>query len=205
MTDEIDLPKLRGKEQEALLRKVLDVCRKSAGGLSYISPASLYLPTENGVTEVDSIFIHESGVYVFECKHMTGAVSGKLRDRMWTKTGDGRVLSFQNPVLQNRRHTEAAAGFFDIRRENCISCIVFNDGCDLSRVETGTELIVKTAAVEKTLQPCLQRTVFSQEELSRIIKKAEKAAASADKYAKEHAAGIRDAKQRKKNEKKRGR
>ena len=50
MTDDIELPKLRGREQEALLRKVLSAYDKSAGSLSYVSPVALYLPTDNGVT-----------------------------------------------------------------------------------------------------------------------------------------------------------
>ena len=49
------------------------------------------------------------------------------------------------------------------------------------------------------------KKVFAEADLARIIQKAEKAAGSADKYAEVHAAGIRDAKQRKKTEKKRGR
>ena len=205
MTDDIELPKLRGREQEALLRKVLSACDKSAGSLSYVSPVALYLPTDNGVTEADAVFIHESGVYVFECKHMTGAVSGKLRDRMWTKTGDGRVLSFTNPVIQNRKHAEAAAVFFGVKREDCFSCVVFNDACDISRIEKGGERIWKTSEVKAELAPYLSKKRFSKDETERLIKKAEKAASSADKYAEAHAAVIRDAKQRKKAEKKRGR
>ena len=202
MTEETDLPKLRGREEEMRLRNILAAL---AGGTAYAAPTALYLPTQNGVTEADAVFIHPSGIYIFECKHMTGAVSGKLRDRMWTKTGDGRVLSFPNPVLQNRRHADAAAAFFETGRENCFSCIVFNDACDISRVETGAERIWKTEMVREGLAPLMQKTVFSAAELERIIRKAQKAAASADKYAETHAAGIREAKQRKKNEKKKGR
>ncbi len=203
--DDVDLPKLRGIEAEVLLRTTLAKIGKSAGGLWYVSPTSFYLPTENGVTEIDAVFIHESGVYVFECKHMTGAVSGKLRDRMWTKTGDGRVLSFQNPVLQNRRHADSAAAYFSVNRTQCVSCIVFNDACDISRVETGNELIVKTEQVGDALLPRMQRRVFAEDELRAIIQRAEKITAAASKYTKAHAAGIREAKQRKKAEKKRGR
>ena len=205
MTGDSDLPKIRGREEEVLLRRILSVCDESAGSLSYVSPAALYIPTENGVTEADAVFIHESGVYVFECKHMTGAVSGKLRDRMWTKTGDGRVLSFTNPIIQNRKHAEAAAVFFGVKREDCFSCVVFNDACDISRVETGDERIWKTGDVKSELLPYLLKKRFSREETEHLIRKAERAASSAEKYARVHAAGIRDAKQRKRAEKKRGR
>lgn len=202
MTEEADLPRLRGREEEAKLRRIL---AGLAGSASYAAPTALYLPTPNGVTEADAVFVHESGIYIFECKHMTGAVSGKLRDRMWTKTGDGRVLSFPNPVLQNRRHAEAAAAFFGTGRENCFSCVVFNDACDISRVETGAERIWKTGEVKAGLSPLLLRTVFSADELQQAVRKAKKAAESADKYQEAHAAGIREAKQRKKAEKKKGR
>lgn len=202
MTEDANLTKLRGREEEERLRNILSALSDRA---SYVPLNAVYLPTAGGLTEADAIFIHASGIYIFECKHMTGEVSGKLRDRMWTKTGDGRVLSFPNPVLQNRRHTDAAAAFFDVRQENCFSCIVFNDACDISRVETGTERIWKTGTVREGLKPLLQKTVFSTSELERIIPKAQKAAAAADKYAERHAAGIREAKQRRKNEKKKGR
>ena len=67
------------------------------------------------------------------------------------------------------------------------------------------ERIWKTGMVREGIAPLMQKTVFSAAELERIIRKAQKAAASADKYAETHAAGIREAKQRKKNEKKKGR
>ena len=82
---------------------------------------------------------------------------------------------------------------------------MFNDACDISRIEKGRERIWKTGEVKAELAPYLLKKRFSKEETERLIKKTEKAASSADKYAEAHAAGIRDAKQRKKAEKKRGR
>lgn len=202
---EVDLPTLRGLEEETLLRKKLFSVGKLTGGLFYVSPSSFYLQTSSGIAEIDALLLHESGMYVFECKHMTGSITGKARDRLWTKTGDGHVISFTNPILQNKRHVEIAASFFGLKGDNCISCVVFNDSCDVSRVDAGNAFITKTGEILNSIKPYLKRRVFSEDELRLLIKKAEKAVMSREKLALAHAANIREAKQRKKGEKKRNR
>ncbi|HJJ54837.1 MAG TPA: nuclease-related domain-containing protein, partial [Methanocorpusculum sp.] len=122
-----ELTRRRGAEEETAVREILL-------GLShtlepaYAAPNAVFIPTTTGHTEIDALFICPVGIFVFECKHMTGTVLGKPADRMWTKTGE-TILSFPNPLLQNKRHADAAAVWFGIPRQYCFSYTVFNDGC----------------------------------------------------------------------------
>ena len=58
-------------------------------------------------TEIDLLLIHQTGLYVFEAKHYTSTIYGKMDELQWTqffKTVDN--VTFPNPVLQNRWHVE---------------------------------------------------------------------------------------------------
>lgn len=69
---------------------------------------NLQIPSENGrTTEIDLLLIHQTGLYVFEAKHYTSTIYGKMDELQWTqffKTVDN--VTFPNPVLQNRWHVE---------------------------------------------------------------------------------------------------
>ncbi|MDO5845487.1 MAG: nuclease-related domain-containing protein [Methanocorpusculum sp.] len=198
------LPHMRGKEGEEMLRRVLaDRC-----GWVYASAAPLYLPTaDKNWAEIDALCIHPTGLYVFENKYMAGSVSGRMRDRLWMRTGD-TVLSFPNPVLQNRKHLLTAAEFFGVAPKYAVSIVVFNDGCDISRVEQDTRecILVKLSDVSAALRPMFARpSVFSASEMAEFCQKARRAESSGAKAAEEHRASIREGKQRRRSEKKRGR
>lgn len=198
------LPQIRGREGEENLRRVLKTTVGSAG---YTTTSPLYLPTaEKGWAEIDALCIHPSGLYVFENKYMAGAVSGRLRDRMWTRTGE-TVLSFPNPVLQNRKHLLTAAEFFGITPKNAVSVIVFNDGCDISRIETDSrDLITGLSDLAAVLRPLFSHSpVFSADRLTSLSQKAAKAEAANAKAASEHLTAIREGKQRRRSDKKHGR
>ncbi len=203
-----DLPKLRGRQGEERLRRELVRCAEKAGGIFAVPDSSVILPTKTGgLTEIDAVLVHATGVYVFENKCMQGAVSGRADDRLWTQTGE-RVLSFPNPVLQNRRHAMAAAAFLGVAGGCVTSFVVFNDGCDISRVETGRGgcIVTALADLDTELNPLLAgREVFSAKEAGRLCDALRRAASPNRKMSAEHEAAIIQERRKRRSERKKGR
>ncbi|HJJ95495.1 MAG TPA: nuclease-related domain-containing protein [Methanocorpusculum sp.] len=199
-----ELTELRGKEEEERIREHLRKCGNNQK--SFVSSEPLFIPTaERRLTEIDALFISSSGIFIIESKHMTGTVSGKAGDRLWTKTGDGHVISFTNPVQQNRKHLGAAADYFQVNTNLCKSIIVFNDECDLQNAETGYgALLVKTSNLEKTIEQLHTEEKIPDELLTELIRKAEKLP-SGKKATEQHLSEIKETKQRRRSDKKRGR
>ena len=197
-----ELTELRGKEQERLIRFQLRNFGKMRK--SFVSSEPLFIPTADKYhTEIDAIFISSAGIFIIESKHMTGAVSGKPSDRLWTKSGDGYVMSFINPVRQNRKHLEAAAGYFQVNTNLCQSIIVFNDECRLANTELGYgTLIVKISGLIQTLEQLHKTDKIPDELLTELIRKAEKLP-SGKKAEAQHLAEIKETKQNRRSKKER--
>ena len=197
--DEIrTLTRLRGEEEEILLRSALRDVGKSLTHPYFSADKSVFIPAKNGFAETDALFICSAGIFVFECKHMKGSVLGKPSDRLWTKTGD-TVLSFPNPILQSRRHADAAAAYFGIARNLCFSFAVINDDCVL---ESGTDAaVLRTSQVTTALHPLLLPIRIDEDTLSALISRAKKLS-SDDKCRKQHEAWIEQKKKERRGEKK---
>lgn len=71
----------KGKYGEYLTYKKLEQIK----GMHKIL-TNVYLPTRNGnTTEIDLIYIHESGIYVLESKNYGGWIFGNEYDKSWTQ------------------------------------------------------------------------------------------------------------------------
>ena len=69
------------------------------------------LPTPDGTTQIDHIFVSRFGVFVVETKNMGGWIFGGERDRQWTQMfRGGKKFRFQNPLRQSYRHVKAVEG-----------------------------------------------------------------------------------------------
>ena len=96
-------------------------------------------------TEIDLLYLHETGIYVFEVKHYKGTIYGKVEDDHWTqyfKTTKNNV--FYNPVKQNRGHINALKAL--IKKDVPIhSFVVFtNDEVDLRITGTAADVTICT-------------------------------------------------------------
>ena len=86
---------------------------KAGAGLSL--PSSVYrryhdvtLPTAEGTTQIDHVFVSEFGVFVVETKNMNGWIYGTEKDRKWIQVfPGGQKYTFQNPLRQNYGHVKA--------------------------------------------------------------------------------------------------
>lgn len=105
-----------------------------------------YIPKPNGgMTEVDLLFLHESGIYVFESKNLGGWIFGNSHDRYWTQVlpnGRGRSKKnpFYNPIWQNQGHLKWLSNYLHISGFNFVpeglfhSYIVFSDRCTFKKL-----------------------------------------------------------------------
>ena len=111
-------------------------------GAALSLPSSVYrryhnvtLPTADGTTQIDHVFVSVFGVFVVETKNMGGWIFGSERNREWTQVfPTGQKYKLQNPLRQNHRHVkaieEALAGI-GLPRGEIKSVVIFVGDADL--------------------------------------------------------------------------
>lgn len=136
---------------------------------------NLIIPVkEDSTTEIDLLLIHETGLYIFECKHYSGIIYGKDTDNSWTqfmKTTPNHC--FMNPISQNGYHIRALKKIYPnlpIR-----SFVVFtNDDCKLRLTNSNPEITIctlnKVNNIFKT-KFAQANTILSIEEIDNIFNK----------------------------------
>ncbi len=65
---------------------------------------NLIIPSKTGTTEIDVVFIHTTGIFVYECKSYSGSIYGKEKYKMWTQYFNNKKSQFFNPIMQNQGH-----------------------------------------------------------------------------------------------------
>lgn len=75
---------------------------------------NVMLPTPDGTTQIDHIYVSPYGVFIVETKNMKGWIFGSENDSWWTQKIFRHTYQFQNPLRQNIRHTKAVAQLLDI-------------------------------------------------------------------------------------------
>lgn len=99
---------------------------------------NIYIPKGNNqTTEIDVVFIHETGIYVIESKNYSGWIFGHEKDLQWTQTfQNGKKYPFYNPIKQNSTHIRALKTLLpSIQDELYKSIIVFSERCTLKKVQ----------------------------------------------------------------------
>tara|TARA_R110002126_G_scaffold75469_23_gene188409 strand:+ start:13571 stop:14605 length:1035 start_codon:yes stop_codon:yes gene_type:complete len=96
--------KIKGALAERQLRRVLQ--RELPAG--YHHYANLVLPTaQSDFTEIDHLVLSPYGIFVIEVKNYKGWIFGGEKQPQWTVQNFRSKHSFQNPLHQNYKHTEA--------------------------------------------------------------------------------------------------
>lgn len=83
------------------------------------------LPTDNGTTQIDHIFVARYGVFVVETKNMKGWIFGSKNQKTWTQKIYKHSNRFQNPLHQNYKHIKTLEAFLDIPLAAIHSVVVF--------------------------------------------------------------------------------
>ena len=98
---------------------------------------NVYIPTRVGYTEIDTVLLHETGIYVFETKNVSGEVIGDLEQERWNLHLNKRTHhTLYNPLKQNQGHIGALLRQLRISysRARVYSFVVFSDRCVLRYV-----------------------------------------------------------------------
>ncbi|MFC7686259.1 nuclease-related domain-containing protein [Ureibacillus sp. GCM10028918] len=98
---------------------------------------NIYIPNgKEQTTEVDLVFIHETGIYVIESKNYSGWIYGDEKSQKWMQTfPNGQKYPFYNPIKQNIGHIKALQALLpSVEKEHYKSVIVFSERCELKKV-----------------------------------------------------------------------
>lgn len=94
---------------------------------------NVYIPKEyGGSTEIDVIFLHASGIYVFESKNFRGVVTGDTTEAKWRQgfLDSDRYFMFYNPIWQNAGHIRALKKVLNKWDDGYyLSFVVFGNNC----------------------------------------------------------------------------
>lgn len=94
-------------------------------GDTYHRIHNVTLPTPDGSTQVDHIFVSRYGIFVVETKNMKGWIFGGENQAIWTQTIFKKSFKFQNPLRQNYKHVKALEAALDVPPESIHSVVVF--------------------------------------------------------------------------------
>ncbi|MDY0040487.1 MAG: NERD domain-containing protein [Desulforhabdus sp.] len=83
------------------------------------------LPTPDGTTQIDHIFVSRFGIFVVETKNMKGWIFGGENESQWTQKIFKKSFKFQNPLRQNYKHIKALEGTLDVPPDVIHSVVVF--------------------------------------------------------------------------------
>lgn len=83
------------------------------------------LPTPDGTTQIDHIFVSRFGIFVVETKNMKGWIFGGEDQAQWTQKIFKKSFKFQNPLRQNYKHVKTLEAALEIPSEVIHSVVVF--------------------------------------------------------------------------------
>lgn len=97
--------------------------------------SNVLLPIGKNKTQIDTILMHEKGIFCIEYKNLSGWIFGSENQNQWTQCfRGGDKYYFYNPVKQNKTHCAALAKVLRTVPKNIESLIVFSENCELKKV-----------------------------------------------------------------------
>ncbi len=136
---------------------------------------NVYVPKDdNGTTEIDLVYIHETGIYVIESKNYSGWIFGSEKNKTWRQTfKTGRKEQFYNPIWQNNTHIKYLSQFLsnlDIKLFRSI--IVFSERCTLRNIEVYSEnvKVINRYDLISTMKDIIGRSekIFTEDRVNEI-------------------------------------
>lgn len=121
--------RMRNSAGVMLENRVEDTITHSRNIHGIVVLRNLYVPRKSpGIySEVDLVVIHDTGVYVFECKNYSGRVYGYVNAQNWcVYYPNGENHHLLNPILQNHSHITALSRYLNLDKSYFKSWIVFS-------------------------------------------------------------------------------
>ena len=126
--------------------------------------ANLYIPTEDGTTEIDILLIARSGIYVIESKNYSGWIFGDEKSKNWTAVLYKTKNRFLNPIWQNKKHIKYLSKLLvDVQLR---SLIVFSERCELKEVNASENLVLKRNKLKRLILTESKSEVFTHQEIN---------------------------------------
>ena len=136
---------------------------------------NIYLPKRNGKpTEIDLVFIHETGIYVIESKNYSAWIYGNGDDQDWKQVfPNKKEFPFYNPIKQNETHIRALQHVLPNLPANFYTnLVVFSERCELKKVHyTQPQThVLKRPALRKLIEQLTARNkaIFTPTDVIKI-------------------------------------
>lgn len=125
---------------------------------------NIYLPKEDGTTEIDVLLITPYGIFCIESKNIGGWIFGNENQKKWTQVlprgrGRSQKTQFMNPIIQNKGHIKELKNILG-DDYNIRSVIVFSERC------TFKDLTLKSPEIKVIYRDLL---VLTMEEMLKYV------------------------------------
>ena len=94
---------------------------------------NLYIPFGDNSTEIDIVYISQSGIFVIEVKNYGGWIFGNEKSKNWMVIHFQNRYSFYNPIKQNRIHIDCLKKLIN-RKVNYHNIVVFSNRCEFKEL-----------------------------------------------------------------------
>lgn len=130
------------------------------------------LPTADGSTQIDHVFVSRYGVFVVETKNYKGWIYGRADERQWTQKLGRRSYRFQNPLRQNYKHVKSLQELLGLPDEAIHSVVTFVGDC---RFKTEMPANVVRDGGFVTYIRRFTEPVLSVQEVAQVLERIERA------------------------------
>jgi len=124
------------------------------------------LPTPDGTTQIDHVFLSRYGIFVVETKNMSGWIFGSEHQAHWTQKLYKRTFKFQNPLRQNYKHLKALEATLGVSPEHLHSVITFAGG-NTFKTEVSANVTQGVGFIRYIRS--FQQPVFSDAEVEKML------------------------------------
>ena len=134
--------------------------------------SNVLIPKRTGeTTEIDVLAVHESGVYIIECKNFSGEIDGSVYEDAWyQKAKDIFLRGFYNPVKQNVKHKQHFLDFTKIENSGVRTIVVFDDRTVLSGKVRRNTTVMNFSQFGDYIEQFLNRRILSRKSIEHIEK-----------------------------------
>lgn len=159
----------KGKMGELFVRRLL---ARHLDLTVYREFSNVTLPSNDGTTQIDHIYVSPFGIFVIETKNFSGWIFGSIKQATWTQSIYRKKFKFQNPLRQNYKHTKTLESLLNVPQSALISIVVFTGDCEFkSGIPDGVCVLGNLVEFIKSHHI----KIFSESEISEISDKIEAA------------------------------
>jgi hypothetical protein len=159
---------------------------------------NVYVPKRRGGhTEIDLIFIHETGVYVIESKNYSAWIYGNGDNKNWTQVfPNGKKYPFYNPIKQNETHIRALQFVLpEVPLQVYENIIVFSERCKLKSIVFMQErtYVIRRPDLKGLINRLMteRQVIFTKEQVQSIYQQLKRYAQADEQLIKEHHESIK--------------